>query len=538
MSPKYLIGVDLGTSATKAGLYTAAGEEVALASVEVPIANPSPGVVEQETDEFYATAARAVGQLFRDSGVDPVAVAAIAFDSQMAGIGTIDDRFLPASRFDSWLDMRCQPQIERIRARFGPLVTRLTGCAPTCDHGPKMLWCKEEQPGVYGRTAKFVVPTCYVAGRLAGLAAESAFIDHTFIHFSGVSDAKKGAWSDELIGLLGLDRTKLPRIVAPWEVVGEVKDEGARDFGLAPGTPIAAGCGDTAACALGAGIVRPGMLFDTAGTASVLAGCTDRYVADERHGALLTMRSVVPGVWHPLAYIAGGGMALRWFRDNFWGAAQGRPRSVAAGNRKRSEPATRSDELYDEMIDRALKIEPGAEGLYFSPHLGGRICPASPEMRGAWVGFTWRHTEPHFFRAILESIAFEYAYYVRILSELAPELAMAEARVAGGGAKSAAWNQMKANVLGVPYRRLGRDELGAWGAALVAGKAVGLYGDLAEAAAERAITRGAPLEVEREARAVYAPLVESYVRLQERLAATFRELDAPREEAGGQGERG
>lgn len=536
MGAKYLIGVDLGTSATKAGLYTAAGEEVALASVEVPIANPSPGVVDQDPADFYTTAGRAVGRLFRDSGVDPRAVAAIAFDSQMAGIGTIDDRFRPASRFDSWLDMRCQPQIERIRASFGPLVTRLTGCAPTCDHGPKMLWWKEEQPAVYGRIAKFVVPTCYVAGRLGGLAAESAFIDHTFIHFSGVSDAEKGAWSDELIGLLGLDRTKLPRIVAPWEVVGEAADDGARDFGLAPGTPIAAGCGDTAACALGAGIVRPGMLFDTAGTASVLAGCTDRYVADERNGALLTMRSVVPGIWHPLAYIAGGGMALRWFRDQFWSVDQGRPRSAGSLSAGGGESATGSDRLYDEMIKRASRIEPGAEGLYFSPHLGGRICPASPEMRGAWIGFTWKHTEAHFFRAILESVAFEYAYYVRILQELFPELAMIEARVAGGGAKSAVWNQIKANVLGVPYRRLGREELGAWGAALVAGKAAGLFDDLAEAAAERAVTRGAPLEVEREAHALYSPLVESYVRLQERLAATFRELKAPAEEAGPQGE--
>ena len=520
MGANYLIGVDLGTSATKAGLYTASGDEVALASVEVPIANPSPGVVEQALCDFYETAALAVGRLFRESGVDPRAVAAIAFDSQMAGIGTIDDRFRPATRFDSWLDMRCRPQIERIRATLGPRVTRLTGCAPTCDHGPKMLWWKEEQPAVYGRIAKFVVPTCYVAGRLGGLAAESAFIDHTFIHFSGVSDAEKGAWSDELIGLLGLDRGKLPRIVAPWEVVGEASDRGASDFGLAPGTPIAAGCGDTAACALGAGIVRPGMLFDTAGTASVLAGCTDRYVADERNGALLTMRSVVPGIWHPLAYIAGGGMALRWFRDNFWGADQGRPRSVASGD-------PNGGAQYDEMIDRASGIEPGAEGLYFSPHLGGRICPASPEMRGAWVGFTWKHTEAHFFRAILESVAFEYAYYVRILSELIPELSMSEARVAGGGAKSTVWNQMKANVLGVPYRRLDREELGTWGAALVAGKAVGLFGDLAQAAAERAATRGAPIEVESETHAVYAPLVERYIRLQERLEATFRELQEP-----------
>src|SRR5690606_16218680 len=104
----------------------------------------------------------------------------------------------------------------------------------------------------------------------------------------------------------------------PWRVIGEVTETAAREFGLAPGTPIAAGCGDTAANALGAGIVRPGQVFDVAGTASVLAGTTDRFVADTTHRALLTMRSVIPGLWNPLAYIAGGGQALRWFRDQFF----------------------------------------------------------------------------------------------------------------------------------------------------------------------------------------------------------------------------
>ena len=118
----------------------------------------------------------------------------------------------------------------------------------------------------------------------------------------------------------------------------------------------------------------------------------------------------------------------------------------------------------------------------FSPHLGGRVCPAAPEMRGAWLGFSWGHTRNDFFRAILESIAYEYAWYLRILRGLAPELDLVEARVIGGGARSEAWNQIKADVLSVPYQKLVRKECGAWGSALVAGKACGLITDLAEAA--------------------------------------------------------
>ena len=513
MNDKYLIGVDLGTSATKAALYRPDGTLVAEASAEVPIYYPKPGVVEQENDDFYRTAAKSVLECLSASGVDPRAVAAIAFDSQMAGIGSIDDDFRPATRFDSWLDMRCQPYIEQVARAHGPLVTRLTGCPPTCDHGPKMLWWKHEQPQEYGRIAKFVTPAGYVAGRMAGLKADRAFMDYTFIHFSGFSDARAGTWSSELCGLLGMDIEKLPQIVEPWRVVGEVQPEAARDSGLAPGTPIAAGAGDTAANALGAGVVRAGMLFDVAGTAAVLAGCTDRFVADEKNQALLTMRSVVPGLWNPLAYIGGGGLALRWFRDQFFNASHGV-----------SQPA--QNDLYDRMSALAASVAPGCDGLFFSPHLGGRICPAAPGMRGAWVGFSWGHTQAHFFRAVLESVAFEYAYYLRILRDLLPDLKLFQARIAGGGARSSEWNQIKADVLGVPYQPLTRGELGTWGSALIAGQAVGLFTNVAETAYAAAGADGRLVQPRPEAVKVYEPLADQYIAWQRTLHQAFSGLSA------------
>ena len=134
MAKQYLIGVDLGTSSTKSALYTLDGICISSASVNVPIYHPQPGVVEQENDDFYQTAAQTVRKCVQESGIDPQQVAAIAFDSQMAGVGSIDEDFNPATRFDSWLDMRCQPFIEQIERHHGDLVTQLTGCPPTCDH--------------------------------------------------------------------------------------------------------------------------------------------------------------------------------------------------------------------------------------------------------------------------------------------------------------------------------------------------------------------------------------------------------------------
>ncbi len=219
MAKNYLIGVDLGTSATKAALYRVDGRLVAEATAEVPVLYPSPGVVEQENGDFYATAAQTVRRCLADSGVDPRDVAAIAFDSQMAGVGSVDEDYQPATRFDSWLDMRCEPYIEWMSRDAGEAVTRLTGCPPTCDHGPKMLWWKNEQPEAYGRVAKFLMPAGYVAGRMAGLKGDDAFIDYTFIHFSGLSPTgRNGCWSEELCSTFDLDLAKLPRIVEPWRV--------------------------------------------------------------------------------------------------------------------------------------------------------------------------------------------------------------------------------------------------------------------------------------------------------------------------------
>jgi len=498
MAMSFLVGVDLGTTATKAALYRGDGTLVAEESAEVPLYYPRSGSVEQDNDDFYSTAALAVRRCIQSSGIDAKEIAAVALDSQMAGIGSIDEEFNPAARFDSWLDMRCQPYIEELERAHGNLITRTTGCPPTCDHGPKILWWKEEQPEDYRRIAKFVTPVGYVAGTMAGLRADEAFIDYTFIHFSGLSDAQRGTWSQELCEVLGVDQGKLPRIVQPWDVVGEVTPKAASDFGLEPGTPIAAGAGDTAAGALGSGIVRSGMLLDTAGTASVLSACTEQFAADEKNRAVIMTRSVIPGLWSPLAYVAGGGLALRWFRDTFH--CDG-----SVGSSEASGKIT-----YESMIEAAAGVAPGAEGLFFCPHLGGRICPAAPEMRGAWVGFSWGHTKAHFCRAILESVAYEYAYYARIIRELVPDISFTETRVIGGGSASTQWNQIKADVLGVPYQRMKRRESATWGSALIAGHAVGLFNDLAEQALRSSELEGDAIMPRAEMTQEYRSLVEDY----------------------------
>jgi len=180
--------------------------------------------------------------------------------------------------------------------------------------------------------------------------------------------------------------------------------------------------------------------------------------------------------------------------------------------------------LYDLMAEAAAKIPPGADGLFFSPHLGGRVCPANSSMRGAWLGFSWGHTKAHFFRAILESVAFEYAYYLEILGELVSNLELIETRVIGGGAHSGLWNQIKADVIGVPYQRLQRVEFATWGSALIAGYAVGLFDDLAGAAARASDVQAEPVMPRLKVTDNYRSLVEQYIRWQQTLSRAFSSL--------------
>jgi xylulokinase len=234
-------------------------------------------------------------------------------------------------------------------------------------------------------------------------------------------------------------------------MVGHLSAVAARDCGLPPGTPVAAGLGDTAAGALGAGIVAPGQLLDTAGTASVLALSTTAFRPD-LSGTLVQMRGAVPGQWLALAYLAGGDL-LRWLPEVLGAACL--------------------EDLIKEASGR------GGARLLFVPHLGGRILPAAPAARGAWVGLDLSQTRGDLARAVLESVAFEYAGFLDVARRLFPDVAPSDVRVIGGGGDDALWNEIKASVLHRPYVRLGRESFSCWGAALVAAAAAGAVDDLA-----------------------------------------------------------
>lgn len=517
MTSPYLIGVDLGTMGTKAAIFDTKGQLLAEAYEESHLYYPKPGWVEQNPKEIYGSAVRTIRSCLEQSNIDALEVACIAFDGQMSGIGTIDESWDTPTLYDSWLDTRCRDYIDVLGEHRSKII-RLTGGPPTISHGAKILWWMHERPDVWQKIDKFVVPGGYVAGRMAGLKGDRAFIDKTYLHFSCFSDTAGAAWSAELLDLFQVSRDKLPRIVDPWDLIGEVSERAASETGLKAGTPIAAGCGDQAAGMLGAAMVRPGLVFDVAGTASVFAVCVDKFVADVAEGTLFTAHLAIPDLYYTLGYINGGGLNLRWFRDE-----------IAIAEKEEAEAeGVNPYQLFDEMAE---DVRPGSDHLIFHPHLGGRVCPSDASFRGLFVGLNWAHKKAHMYRAMLEGVGYEYAYYLDIVKRLLPDLEVKETRVIGGGAQSRLWNQIKADILGVPYMRLNRSEFGVLGSAILAGYAVGVFDDLA-ATAERFVETTDRIEPDRARHAYYQPLAREYVELFEIVKPVFDRLAQVPEEPG------
>ena len=505
----YLVGVDLGTTGTKAAIFDTAGTLLASAYEESTLHYPRPGWVEQDAQDFYASAVHTIRECVAKSGINPGDVAAIAFDGQMAGVGTVDADWGTPTPYDSWLDARCKPYIEMMKPH-ADLVVERSGGPPSYCHGPKVLWWKHERPEVFARIHKFVVPVCYAAGRMAGLKGDDAYIDYTHLNFASFCDTVKLIWDPELVALFDVPLDKMPRIVSPWEIIGRLTAAAARDCDLREGTPIAAGCGDQAAGLLGAAMVEPGVVLDVAGTASVFSICTDRYVPDVRHKTLFTAHLVPPDLWYALGYINGGGLNLRWFRDEI--AREENAQAAASGRN-----------IYALFDEAASKIPAGSDSLLFLPHLGGSVCPSRPDLRGLWLGLTWSHTRPHLYRAMLEAVAYEYATYMAIEKSLLPDLHFREARVIGGGAVSRFWNQIKADVLGLPYVQLNREEYAVQGAAIVAGYAVGVFSDL-KATARQFVQETGRIQPRMESHKAYKPFVELYASLLSDFGTVFSRL--------------
>jgi xylulokinase len=452
----YVISIDIGTQGTKAALFDSKMQLIADAFEESKLISTKPGTIWQQPDDLYISCVNTIKDLLEKSNVAAKNIEAIGIDGQMAGIMGVDSKGEASTYYDSWLDTRCSKYVQHMYDRAGKRIMELSGGPVTYVHGPKILWWKHQHPDIYKRTVKFIPPHAYVVGKMTGLSGYEAYFDYTHLHFSCLADNSNKSWSDELLQIFDIDKQKMARIVSPFDVIGKVTKDFAGLSGLIEGIPVVAGCGDTAASTFGSGMFQREQILDCAGTASVLCSVVDKYVPDIKNQTLTMMRSPVDGLFLPLAYINGGGMCLRWFRDTLTG-------NPTAG--------------YDELQQEAEAVEPGSEGLIFIPHFSGRVLPSNPNLKGTYLGLDFKHTRGHMYRAVMESIAYEYKYYLSILRKLYPHCNFNQMLTMGGGAKSELFNRIKADVLGIPVTALELGETALLGSAVIAAFGIGMLSD-------------------------------------------------------------
>ena len=489
------IGLDIGTGGSRALLVDERGG--VRGSCTAPHAEMTmhrPLWAEQEPEDWWGAAAKAVRGVLAQTGVRAGEVKGVGLSGQMHGLVMLDAAHRVIRPSLIWCDQRSQPQVDAINTSVGrervlewianPVLTGFTL--------PKLLWVRDHEPAHFERLKKMLLPKDYVRFRLTGEFAS----DVSDASGTALFDVVRRQWSYEMVEALGLDREILPKVYESSEVTGAISREAAETTGLAEGTPVAAGGGDQAASAVGNGIVEPGIVSCTLGTSGVVFAHMEN-VAYDPGGRVHTFCHAVRGKWHVMGVTQGAGLSLQWFRNQ-----------LAPGV------------AYDALMAEAATARAGSDGLYWLPYLMGERTPhLDATVRGGWIGLTARHTRAELMRAIVEGVSYSQRDGLDIIEELG--VPVESVRVSGGGANSPFWRQVLADVLNKRVVTLASQEGSAYGAALLAMTATGAFADVPEAC--RAVIREAgSIEPRGEEAAVYERGHGEYGRLYPMLREFFR----------------
>ncbi len=461
-----LLGIDVGTTGSKALLIGADGAVIASATTEYPMFTPQPLWAEQNPADWWTATVTSIRQVLEQGDVRPDQVAGVGLTGQMHGLVLLDAAGEVLRPCIMWNDQRTAAQCAEITARVGAdEVLRLTGNPVLPGFtAPKIVWVRQHEPEVYARVAKVLLPKDYVRFRLTG----GFFSEVSDASGTSMFDGGQRHWSQEMTDALEVPREWLPEVTESPVVSARVSASAAAETGLLEGTPIVGGGGDQAAQAVGTGIVAEGVVSATLGTSGVVFAASDTYRV-EPQGRLHAFCHAVPGTWHLMGVMLSAAGSFRWYRD-----------TLGALERIRAEESGRDP--YDLLTAAAAEVSPGCEGLLFLPYLTGERTPyPDPNARGVFFGLTLRHGKPHMTRAVLEGVSYGLRDSLELMRGLG--LSIQQVRASGGGARSPLWRQILADVFDAQIATVDVTEGAAYGAALLAGVGAGVYPDVAAACA-------------------------------------------------------
>jgi xylulokinase len=499
---QHLLGVDVGSSECKAMLIDTLGVVRARSRLAYPTHRPRPGWVEQDPDDWYHAACRAIRACLAGSGVAPTTILALSIDGPAHNVALMDASWNVLRPSIHWSDLRSVREAESLEADHGEHIfgTTYSPVNPSWTL-TQLLWLRAREPSIWAQLKRILVTKDYVRFRLTG-GYDTDVYDAIGTQ---LYDVGARAWSSYLCDLAEFPQEWLPTVRGPKEIGGRVTQQAASDTGLPAGLPVAVGSGDSVVEALGVGATRPGDCLVKLGTAANVNLVTASASPSRQS---ITYRHIVDPTWFSITATNSGTATIRWFRDTFCRVEAGAD-SRAAGDGSRDVAAL------------AAQAPAGCQGLLFHPYLSGERSPHwDPYLRGDFVGIHILHELHHFARATLEGVAFS----IRDCFEVVERLGERVERISliGGGAKSDLWSHIVCDVLGRPMYRPAIEDA-AFGAAMVAGVAVGVFDGWEEAGA---VCAGVDKELEpRPAEhATYDEMFRVYRRVTEGIRGPIKEL--------------
>jgi len=488
----YLMGIDVGTTGTKAVLVQPSGRIVARATHEYPLHTPRPGWAEQDPADWWRATVAAIRDVLQASGVGPEEVRGLGLSGQQHGSVFLgkDGEVLREALL--WCDQRTAAQCDWIHdtVGFDRVVEETLNPVLTGFQAPKIVWLRDNEPEVYERLRMILLPKDYVRYRLTGeFATEVSDAAGTSLLNVG-----KRQWSEVMLKGLGLTTDMLPRVYESPEASAAICETAARETGLRAGLPVAGGGGDNACSAVGNGVIEEGIVQVSVGTSGTVFAPMLQPKMDPKL-RVHTFCHAVPGQWHAMGVMLMAGGSLRWFRDELCGE-------------EKAEAERRGVDPYEIITEMAAGAPIGSEGLLFLPYLTGERTPhADPNARGVFMGIGLRHTKAYMARAIMEGVCYGLRDSLEILREM--KLPVDEARNTGGGSRSEFWRQMQSDVFRTPLVAMEIDEGAAFGAALLGGVAGGVWPNV-PAACAAAVRTKEPVKPNRQASVIYNKYYPTY----------------------------
>lgn len=461
---QYVIGCDLGSQSLKVILISTEGKISGEASASYPIEYPRPTWAHQSPSSWVDALARSVRALLAENNISARQIIALGLDAQVDGVVAIDQSGQPLYPAIIWMDRRAVAECDLVREKLSQkAIFEITGLNLDATHvAPKIRWLANHELCLFEKATSLLLPGSYVAFALTGELG----VDYSNASSTMLMDVQNRTWSQQMCEAFEIPMELLPPIYPATQVLGTLHAEAADLLGLSTATKVILGSGDEHAACLGAGVTKPGLVCDIAGTAEPVCASSQSALFDET-GLVETHCHADPDLWlmeNP-GFVSGAN--YRWFRDQF---------SVHEMMRASEENV----EAYTLLDQEAESIPPGSEGLIMLPCLMGAMAPTWNALaRGTFMGFTLAHRHAHFSRAILEGSA----YAIRDITDQMRRmgLPLREIRAVGGGARSPLWRQIKADVTGLPISITDTIETTALGAGILALTGSGIVSSLEEA---------------------------------------------------------